>query len=91
MISGLWSIVPSAWALSSGIITPSHSSYFGLIYSGTRVNQFHSSVTALAGHHWYPDPKMMKEYAGKDMLVSDEQWQKLVDIGMEVWLALPLR
>ena len=28
---------------------------------------------------------MMKEYAGKDLLVSDEQWQRILDIGIEVW------
>jgi len=28
---------------------------------------------------------MMKEYAGKDLLVSDEQWQRILDIGIETY------
>jgi hypothetical protein len=30
----------------------------------------------------------MKLYAGKDMLVSDEMWQKFLDIGIDVSLKL---
>ena len=61
---------------------------FGNHFRGNRVNQLHTSGAFLAGHHWYPDKNMMKEYSGKDMLVSDEQWQKILDIGIEVNISI---
>ena len=54
--------------------------------SNTRVSTIHSSAVPLAAHHWYPDRHDMKLYAGKDMLVSDEMWQKFLDIGIDVSL-----
>jgi hypothetical protein len=50
------------------------------------VSTIHSSAVPLAAHHWYPDRHDMKLYAGKDMLVSDEMWQKFLDIGIDVSL-----
>jgi hypothetical protein len=48
------------------------------------VHQIHSGAAALAAHHWYPDRHSMKEYAGKELLVSDEVWQKYLADGHEV-------
>ena len=51
--------------------------------SQPRVNQFHSSVVAPASHHWYPDKEVLRQNLGKDLLVSDEEWQRVVDIGYD--------
>lgn len=50
-------------------------------FSQSRVNQFHSSVVPLASHHWYPDKEVLRQYLGKDLLVSDEEWKKIVENG----------
>ena len=67
---------------------------FFIFSSQPRVNQFHSSVVAPASHHWYPDKEVLRQNLGKDLLVSDEEWQRVVDIGYDKvtnWIFFPMK
>ena len=49
-------------------------------------------MVAPASHHWYPDKEVLRQNLGKDLLVSDEEWQRVVDIGYDKvtnWIFFP--